>query len=64
VEAPSDQLAGIVHERDVLAEQYELAEQVARNASEEETTEVVTVNGEDHRRTSEDEPRAGARSAS
>ena len=32
VEAPSDQLAGIVRERDVLAEQFELAEKVAREA--------------------------------
>ena len=35
VEAPSDQLAGIVHERDVLAEQYELAEKMVREAEEE-----------------------------
>jgi predicted PurR-regulated permease PerM len=64
VEASSDQLAGIVHERDVLAEQYELAEQVARHASEEETTEMVTANREDHTGTSEGDPRTGARSAS
>jgi predicted PurR-regulated permease PerM len=32
VEAPSDQLAGIVHERDVLAEQYELTERLSREA--------------------------------
>jgi predicted PurR-regulated permease PerM len=56
VEAPSDQLAGIVHERDVLAEQYEIAEQVARHATDDETTEVVTSSGEDG-------PRTGARSA-
>jgi predicted PurR-regulated permease PerM len=56
VEAPSDQLAGIVHERDVLAEQYEIAEQVARHATDDETTEVVTSSGEDG-------PHTGARSA-
>jgi predicted PurR-regulated permease PerM len=32
VEAPSNQLASIVHERDVLAEQFETAEKVAREA--------------------------------
>lgn len=31
VEAPSDQLASIVHERDVLAEQFEQAEKVAQD---------------------------------
>jgi hypothetical protein len=39
VEAPSDQLAGIVHERDVLAEQYELAEKLVREAEQETSTE-------------------------
>lgn len=63
VEAPSDHLAGIVHERDVLVEQYELAEQVARHASEEEVTEIVTTGSDDRVGSGEDGPRAGARSA-
>jgi predicted PurR-regulated permease PerM len=49
VEAPSDQLAGIVHERDVLAEQYELAEKLAREAERE--TDADRVDAETKRRT-------------
>ncbi|HEX6510620.1 MAG TPA: AI-2E family transporter, partial [Chloroflexota bacterium] len=62
VEAPSDQLAGIVHERDVLAEEYELAEKVAREASEDEETKTVPAKF-DGTRDKDDKSGTGAKSA-